>query len=652
MSFPKVELQNKLRFQTFLESNIELTAINSQNAIFETFIFGSITSMVPDPMPFVDFSSPTTSTPMILGTPLLTESAAPMAAGSCAGGQSFTLLPVEGEREFTEIVGAIEFRVLAEPCQTFSHLPSLSHVRTRPTIHWRWRRIGADNWTRSYSHAAFLMLSPSILGASGHYEMCASTVEAEGDCQDASAAHFQFILRGIPRPTALLAAPASASPDCGLLLDASASSDPSGADLVYTWACAEGSPASCEGAVEECNGAFCFVAANLLEDGEYVFILKATRLAPHAEDVTNATVEMQGKPRLAMSIEEPPQKVSGDVPWELRVTSATNMTDGNCSAPSWHKWCLVPVHPDVGGPRWLQNASGPRMTLQIHPSLKSFGAMTGRYAVRLALSNHKDMGCHSDTMFDSSEFEVIAGPAHGHCMVEPFHGKVLRTSFQISSLNWTFDNDHPLLHRFSQGSCKDSSSRSWFSGWSYASSIKNRVFQEAGNQSLCAEVRDSLGSVSFAPGTVRVSLSDTPPSEMELLGMLDSVTSTGDPFAILLGVAALAAERSMQLRNGSDSFQLDFGLAASVNSSGALQQPSIEILHAAALALRRATILLADVDEAQPAAAVDWQRAAADDVAEMVASIAIASHALHGGLQSEMMMMGTSDFVSFLFVRP
>jgi len=406
---------------------------------------------------------------------------------------------------------------------------------------------------------------------------------------------FEISIIPIPPPVAVISAPHKAATACDVTLDASASSDPGGASLHYSWGCVRGSgpqKADLED-VTSCQD----LAAVATKASSPIFTILGYKLGPGSYDISvlvrrsdaNTTktvtlnlVQESGSKPPVVSWAEPPAKVSPQQPFHLAAVVGTSEA---CAAPSWKTWWFLNVSDEgeVGRSATFLHQSDAEPSLLISPP---FPVPPGRYILRLLFSDGvPDFGAWSggDTRytFDSAPFVVDSPPVGGRCVVYPSVGNVTLTPFRLMSTLWV-DEDLPLQHRFQWRSgriCDGNEGSRWtlLRPWSQSDEFINVLMGVSGFVTIKAEAMDALGSASEALGQTQVLKLTRLPEQDLLIDMLDVAIATGDPFTMLTSASAIgnAVAESGEGRSGA---KLSAALLDIVEGSGVLADPTPDVI--------------------------------------------------------------------------
>jgi len=179
------------------------------------------------------------------------------------------LLPVAGVREYTPLDDGVRLEVSVERC--------LGSAMGDGYVQWSWRRQNASQAEatligRGVTYTS-LLLPVSRLPGPGMYVFQA----ALPGTTPLATATFDVEIKGLPPPVARLAAPVSGSPDCNLILDASASTDPSGASLTYSWSCGTSATNVCSALANRTTTSTFTIEGGSLGAGSYKFTVRVAR---------------------------------------------------------------------------------------------------------------------------------------------------------------------------------------------------------------------------------------------------------------------------------------------------------------------------------------------------------------------------------------
>ncbi|CAK0795803.1 unnamed protein product, partial [Prorocentrum cordatum] len=406
----------------------------------------------------------------------------------------------------------------------------------------------------------------------------------------------------------------------------SSSSAWQGEALAFSWACLSGG--LCEQLAAAASGDTLLVAGGSLEPGEYRFSVTAARASDGAQGVAEVTVLLSAAASPVVSMAKPPAEVSPQATLALTASSAVS---GECVAPEWKAWWLVPETAGSGDPVLLQDSES-ALSLSFAPPLP---VAPGAYVLRLVMSASSGAGWQDlpegAFAFDSAAFEVDAPPEGGAVVVSPTAGDAALTPFLLSSLYWV-DDDLPLMHKFSWcygGTVNCSASSAVFkriTGWSYDDRFQNMLFASPGLVAVRAEVMDDLGSVSSALGQLTVRQATEAPSSEAILGLVGDIAATGNSYALLAAVEAVAPASGGSSWMGSLLDQVE------VAGGDSLADPSPESVAATASAIN--TVIGAG-SKSDSGAAMPVDIDVASQAADLLLSSATAATSLEGGLAGD-----------------
>jgi len=457
-----------------------------------------------------------------------------------AANEKVSLQMVPGTTTFSQLDVNLELGITMQVCDSVDM--DIDDLQVR----WSWRPTsGGASWTLLESTPDVVwsrLLTPlSALGGPGDYTIRAAVLGASV----LAAVDQNVTVTGIPLPSAILDAPANATRACGAILDASRSSDPAGASLSFAWRCASAStgasPADgdvdiCDQLASETLDSVLQIPGGLLGNGGFLFTVNVSR---EGADVSAQALVVFGQGEFPVAaIQQPPGEVSPQQ--DLRL-DATILAGDDCVVPAWRSWWLVSTSNGSVAVPLMQPSAAAQVVVR-QPLLAS----PGEYLLRLVLSDAdtaswSDESSPSVFFIDSSPFEVDAPPLNGHCRIYPEAGLAALTPFTLSSLDWV-DDDLPLVHRFSasRGNAGGGSDWRYLNAWSQDSHFRMVLFGEAGVNTVRAEAQDTLGSVEYAIGTVNITGLPESESDETYLSLLDEVALTGDMFATLVAIDAVA----------------------------------------------------------------------------------------------------------------
>jgi len=586
----------------------------------------------------------------VAGEPLLTEhqlyveGKRAIANQTTAFGSTSFSFDTSGNLKISEAAGIREWTLLDTNVRLEASIQSCVELTATPTVEWSWSKVvnGSDPvWTTIDGQSRLRMkVGIDTLDGEADYVFRCNIVGED------TFVDFDVIINGIPPPVADIAAPETASPSCTAVLDASGSYDPSGASLSFAWQCiasSNTSQAKCDTLVSGVTSSRLDITGGTLDAGLYTFYVQASRTDAAAS--TSATLLLTnslGVPPPSVSMARPPQEVSPQLELEF---SALIISSGECQAPPWEAWWILPTQPN-GDPieanatllTRTQDGTGALVVpapLPVQP---------GQYLLRLTLASSSlataTEGTNSFFAFDSFPFLVDEPPSDGRCQIFPEEGNVSTTSFRLLSLDWV-DDDLPLEHRFfwRQGDLLTANG-TWkvLRSWGMGDTFENVLFGQIGTVSGRAEARDTLGSVSLAFSEATVVMPPEPPGEDLLANALSSVAAGGEPFATLAAITAVADTSSS---GAGASKEFANTMLDTMSGSGALEDATPEAVGATANALNsilgsslaNAEATASDSGGAPTPAAVDPE--VASKAAAFVGSIASAAGTLEDGLDTD-----------------
>lgn len=485
------------------------------------------------------------------------------------------LLAVAGRRTYSLLDDYVRVAAIFEAC-----------AGDVPQLTWAWRPLGGQ-WHQDVSALPLLRLKlpTAVLGHAGEYEVSGTLINTDPNTNGSKlAVYFDITLTDIPPPQVHLIAPRSADRRCGAVLDASATQDPKGDQLSFSWHCTNAGPGSASDAdVHACaalaagtSSAVLSIQGGFLGPGVFNFMVVAARQDAAAS--ANVTVELTqsaaGTAPPAVGFSALPAEVSPQFPLSFNASLAAS---GICRAPAWKAWWIVGAAGEVA--MLLSQTNGLLGNVLISPP---FPVLPGQYKLRLVLSEERDVpwfgnnGTGSTYLFDSDVFAVDSPPRGGSCSVYPTIGNALLTSFRLGSINW-IDDDLPLQYRFDwrPGSIVDDTGQNWtsLSPWQGTPDFTNAIFGRAGTITVKAAAMDTLGSTSAALAQALIEALPAVPSDSTLFAKLNQATVTGDPYASLASASAIASLVATASASGT-SAALATGLFDSIQSCGALNDPT------------------------------------------------------------------------------
>lgn len=536
----------------------------------------------------------------LIGSPDVTEITVKVEAvlpnGWIKGRASRTItVDVSGRTKLRAMAGQTEWLYSDSTIRLAAALQTCVNNGVTPTVAWSWRVADLNNWTIVSGQTQLRMRMPvASLNGKGSYVFRAVIV---GNA--ASEANFNVDITGSPPPTAMLAAPQLASPGCDLVLDASGSTDPTGATLAFSWSClaVSGSASDdmhlvrCQKLVLDVTSSLLWIRSGNLSIGIYTIAVRVQR--SDASATATAVFQLADTVGIAppvVAMPRPVEQVSPRKPLKFR---AVVVGSGTCQPPAWEAWWLLPATAE-GAPMENTAVFVSNTNLTIGSAFAwpaPLPVAAGRYVLRLVLSDSPGaswtaVAGHTFT-FTSASFHVAAPPYNGFCRVSPSQGNISSTLFTLQSLNWNDDNP-PLQYRFSwrRGPQSDvnSSVTDWIAinSWTLETDFRNMLWGEQGTVTINAEAMDALGLTSSAYSQVQLVRPTTPASDGVLTNVLELVAAGGDPYATVAAVSAIAATAS----NAGASVALATKLLDVMENGGGLLDPTSEVLGATSSGLR------------------------------------------------------------------